>query len=82
MNDASYEESEKMMLSVEFRKYLYMILSCTISLVSVISFMILDDIHKDDVFNIKRKTTIEQKIIIDSINNNIALNNRSISLRK
>ena len=82
MNDASYEESEKMMLSVEFRKYLYMILSCAISLVSVISFMILDDIHKDDVFNIKRKTTIEQKIIIDSINSNIALNNRSISLRK
>lgn len=82
MNDASYEESEKMMLSVEFKKYLYMILSCTISLVSVISFMILDDIHKDDVFNIKRKTTIEQKIIIDSINSNIALNNRSISLHK
>ena len=82
MNDASYEESEKMMLSVEFRKYLYMILSCTISLVSVISFMILDDIHKDDVFNIKRKTTIEQKIIIDSINSNMALNNRSVSLHK
>ena len=64
------------------KKYIYMIFSCILMVVSVCGFFVSESVYSGENVKIQKKAMLNEAIIMNSIYKNITTNNKLVTMNK